>query len=101
VVALDVAVVVAWRRIGRVQVDHVVAARGQVEHIRRGGGAGPAAVEHHAVVRGRAFSEVFAQRQAQVTAAIVVAVPGDGKDAPRLAAGRGQDQRGNGQRLPV
>src|SRR5215471_11930082 len=101
VVALDVAVVVARRRIGRVQVDHVVATRRQVEHIRRGGGAGPAAVEHDAVVLGGPFGEVFAQRKAQVAAAVVVAVAGDGEDAPGLAASRGQDQRGDGQRLPV
>ena len=44
---------------------------------------------------------MLAQRQAQVTAAVVVAMAGDGEDAPGLAAGRGQDQCRDGQRLPM
>jgi hypothetical protein len=101
VVPLDVAVVVARRRIRRVKVDEVPGLRREGEHVAAGRHARLAAVKNHAVVLGGAFAEMLPQRYPQVPAAVVVPHAGDGENAARLAAGGRQDQRGDGDVAPV
>lgn len=91
-IPLDVAVVVAWRRIGGIEVDHIVASRVEVEHVTTNRPTRLAAVEHDSVVRLGRLDEVLTQREPQVSPAVVVTQVGKREHPAGLLAGGGQHQ---------
>ena len=101
--ALGVVVVVADRGVGRVEVDQVPSVSIDGTDLAGGDRAGSGALDDRPVIVGDALDEVLAQAQAQVAPPVVVPaeVAADREHPARLAAGRGQAERGDRDRAGV
>lgn len=95
-VALDVAVVVRERDVGRIHVNQITA-RFHIEHIAAGDGVPFAVAENGVVVVFHLLDEVLADAELEIPASVLVAGwIADGEKSAWLALDRGTQQRGQG-----
>ena len=71
-VALDVAIVVRTRNVGRIHIDEIDAARTQGEDIRLFCSVAATVVENDCVEYFDLLKEMFLDRQAEIAAAVIV-----------------------------